>query len=66
MPACSFFLVFHLLTLLLEEKLDMNLALQQDGEGKEYRRRMYANPKYVRAVQKFMKFLAKKDALKLK
>lgn len=63
MFACAFFMVFHLMVLLLDDGLDMNRALQQDAEGKEYRKTLYSNPGYVNAVQKFIKYLSEKDVL---
>lgn len=62
----EFYLVFHLMVLLLDDgtKLDMNLALEDSNKGEAYRREvLYGNSRYISAVRKFMKFLSGKNIL---
>lgn len=62
----AFYLVFHLMVLLLDDgfQLDMNLALEISDNGDAYRSKiLYGNPRYIHAVQKFIKFLNHKQLL---
>lgn len=61
--SCAFYLVFHLMVLLLDHNLDMELALRRDENGRDYRKRLYSTPKYVSTAQKFIKFLSKTNSL---
>lgn len=62
----AFYLVFHLMVLLLDDdvKLDMTLALETSDKGDAYRSEvLYGNTKYINAVTKFLKFLNHKQWL---
>lgn len=62
----AFYLVFHLMVLLLDDgiTLDMTLALETSEKANAYRSQiLYGNTKYINAVKKFLKFLNHKQWL---